>query len=125
MQVAASRCARGRHRQPDVKGECQDGLLSGVVQVALEAASLDIAGLDNPYLGGFELRKLVQELGLKSLIVDRHSCCWTDRLHQTAGVHERWVAIDDCYRLAISNDLGDRPPAVASPNQDLLAEPID
>src|SRR5215212_398561 len=115
MQVAASRCTRGRYRQPDVKGECQDGLLSGVVQVALEAASLDIAGLDNPYLGGFELRQLVQQLGLKSLVVDRHSR-WTNRLHQSARVHKREVVVDDGYRLAVPNDLGDCSPAVGSGN---------
>src|SRR5215217_727950 len=124
MQVAASRCTRGRYRQPDVKGECQDGLLSGVVQVALEAASLDIAGLYNPYLGVFELRQLVQQLGLKSLVVDRHSRCWTNRLHQSARVHKRGVVVDDGYRLAVPNDLGDRSPAVASGNWNLLAEPV-
>ena len=66
-------------------------LLRAVVEVALEPATLDVGGLDEPEPRGAQLLEAGAEVGLQALVLERETRGGDDRVHELGVVAQRRV----------------------------------
>ena len=83
-------------REPDP----EQPLLRAVVEVALEAAPLGVACLDDPRARGAHLRELGAQLGLQARVLEREARRGADRLDELRVVEQRGVVDEGCQALS-------------------------
>ena len=84
---SASSSAGELEREPDP----EQVLLGAVVEVALEPASLVVAGFDDAGAGGADLGELGAQLGLEARVLERERRGGADRLDELGVVEQRGV----------------------------------
>ena len=113
--VDRRRAAVGEPAAGELEGEpdSEQALLCAVVDVALEAPPLGVAGLDDPRAGGAHLGELGAQLGLQARVLEREARCCADGLDELGLVEERRVVNQSREALSVVLEHGHRPPGLA------------
>src|SRR4029079_17918028 len=94
-------------------GEADEPLLGTVVEVALQAAALGVAGRNDPRARRPELAQLRPRLGTQALVVHRQPRRRPDLALQRATVECGRVVHDRSDRAPLTPDRGDGSPGAA------------
>ncbi len=96
-------------REPDP----EQVLLGAVVEVALEPASLGVAGLDDAGAGGAHLGELGAQLGLEARVLERERGGGADRLDELGVVEQRRVVDEGGEPVSVVLEHRDRTAGLA------------
>ena len=101
LELGARRLTAGPH-YPEGEGESDESLLCPVVEVALEAAALEVAGFDDAHARRPQVLELGADVGPQAFVLHREAS-GRDELFDPAGIAEQHGVVDESgNRLAIA-----------------------